>query len=145
MAIANLHETWLTYKTRVNDLNVEISELQSQKTLATYSQADLQALLTSEKHSVRDYFKTFKQKDGKYIYDGKEYLDYTKIPDFEEAIDKIVAQYQDQIEEMAAWETAIDAQITTDDTEKQELTAYMESVKQNLSSNIQEDFNFGLN
>lgn len=144
MAIANLHETWLTYKTRVNDLNVEISELQTQKTLATYSQADLQSLLSSEKHSVRDYFKTlFKENDG--VIDGEKYLDYTKIPDFEEAIDKIVAQYQEQLEEVAAWETALDAQITTNDTEKQECTAYMESIKQMLSSNIQEDFNFGLN
>lgn len=145
MAIANLHETWLTYKQRVNSLTVEISNLQSQKTLATYSQADLQSLLSSEKHSVRDYFKTFEQKDGKFLYNGKEYLDYTQIPDFEEAIDKIVAQYQDQIDEMAAWETALDAQITTNDTERTECQTYMESIKQMLSTNIQEDFNFGLN
>lgn len=144
MAIANLHETWLTYKQRVNTLNLEISNLQSQKTLATYSQADLQALLSSEKHSVRDYFKTlFEENDG--VIDGKTYLDYTKIPDFEEAIDKITAQYQDQLDEMAAWETALDTQITTNDTEKAECEAYMESIKQMLSSNIQEDFNFGLN
>lgn len=144
MAIANLHETWLTYKQRVNDLNLEISNLQTQKTLATYSQADLQALLSSEKHSVRDYFKTlFEDNDG--VIDGKTYLDYTQIPDFEEAIDKITAQYQDQLDEVAAWETALDTQITTNDTEKAECEAYMESIKQMLSSNIQEDFNFGLN
>lgn len=145
MAIANLHETWLTYKQRVNDLNLEISELQTQKTLATYSQADLQALLSSEKHSIRDYFKAFKDKDGGYIYEGEKYIDYTKIPDFEEAIDKIVAQYQDQIDEMAAWETALDAQITTDDTEKAECEAYIDYMQQSLSTNIQGDFAFGLN
>ncbi len=105
MAIANLHETWLTYKQRVNTLNLEISNLQTQKTLATYSQADLQALLSSEKHSVRDYFKELWESDKEL---GEKYIDYTKIPDFEEAIDKIVAQYQDQLDEMAAWETALD-------------------------------------
>ncbi|MCM1004437.1 MAG: hypothetical protein NC408_08865 [Candidatus Gastranaerophilales bacterium] len=142
MAIANLHETWLTYKQRVNTLNLEISNLQTQKTLATYSQADLQALLSSEKHSVRDYFKELWESDKEL---GEKYIDYTKIPDFEEAIDKIVAQYQDQLDEMAAWETALDTQITTNDTEKAECEAYMESITQMLSTNIQEDFNFGLN
>ena len=142
MAIANLHETWLTYKQRVADLTLEITNLQTQKNLATYSQADLQSLLSSEKHSVRDYFKE--------LWDGdkdlqEKYLDYTQIPDFEEAIDKIVAEYQEQLDEMAAWETALDTQITTNDTEKTECEAYMESIKQMLSSNIQEDFNFGLN
>ncbi len=142
MAIANLHETWLTYKQRVNTLNLDISNLQTQKTLATYSQADLQSLLSSEKHSVRDYFKELWEGDKEL---HEKYLDYTKIPDFEEAIDKIVAQYQDQLDEMAAWETALDAQITTNDTEKAECEAYMESITQMLTSNIQEDFNFGLN
>ena len=142
MAIANLHETWLTYKQRVNSLNNEISSLQLQKTLATYSQADLQSLLSSEKHSIRDYFKTLFENDKEL---GEKYLDYTKIPDFEDAIDKITAQFQEQIDEQASWETALDAQITTNDTEKAECEAYMESIKQMLSSNIQEDFNFGLN
>lgn len=145
MAIANLHETVLSYKLRRNQLNLEITEYQSQKTLATYSQADLQSLLSSEKASIRDYYKTFKQDDGTYLYDGQEYLNYTKIPDFEEAIDKIVAQYQDQLDQQAAWETALDAQITTSSAELEEVNAYLESMKQMLSTNISEDFNFGLN
>ena len=53
--------------------------------------------------------------------------------------------YQDQFDELTAWETAIDAQITTDSAELQEVNAYMESMKTMLSSNIQEDFNYGLN
>lgn len=142
MAIANLHETIQSSILRRNQLNLEITELQSQKTLATYSQADLQSLLSSEKHSVRDYFKT--------LYEGDEelqelYLDYTKIPDFEEEIDRITAEFQDQLDELTAWETAIDAQITTDSAELEELNTYIDSYKQMLSSNIQEDFNFGLN
>lgn len=147
MAIANLHETIQSSILRRNQLNLEITELQTQKTLATYSQADSQSLLSSEKHSVRDYFKSFEQKvDGKtvYVYDGKTYLDYTKIPDFEEEIDRITALYQDQLDELTAWETAIDAQITTDSAELEEVNAYIESYKQMLSSNTQEDFNYGL-
>lgn len=148
MAIANLHETIQSSILRRNQLNLEISELQTQKTLATYSQADSQSLLSSEKHSVRDYFKSFEQKvDGKtvYIYNGETYLDYTKIPDFEEEIDRITALYQDQLDELTAWETAIDAQITTDSAELEEVNTYIDSYKQMLSSNIQEDFNYGLN
>ncbi|MBE7711896.1 MAG: hypothetical protein E7Z92_07150 [Cyanobacteria bacterium SIG31] len=142
MTVANLHETIQASILRRAELQLEISELQAQKTLATYSQADLQSLLSSEKHSVRDYFKA--------LYEGDEelqaqYLDYTQIPDFEEQIDKITAEFQEQLEELTAWETAIDAQITTNDAELKEIDAYLDSYKQMLSSNIQEDFNFGLN
>jgi dynactin complex subunit len=142
MAIANLHETIQSSILRKAQLQIEISELQARKTLATYSQADLQSLLSSEKHSVRDYFKAMYENDPEL---QAEYLDYTQIPDFEEAIDKITAEFQDQLDELTTWETAIDAQITTNSAELEEINAYLESYKSMLSSNIQEDFNFGLN
>ena len=145
MAIANLQETIQSSILRRNQLNLEITQLQSQKTLGVYSQADVQSLLSSEKHSVRDYFKTFKQEDGTYLYDGKTYLNYTEIEDFEAEIDKITAKFQEQLDELTAWETIIDSQITTKDTELKEIEAFMESHKNMLSSNIQEDFKFGLN
>ena len=141
MAIANLQETLLMYTMRRNRLNMEISELQSRKNLAVMNQADVQSLLSAEKHSVRDYFKNLYEN-----YDELQalYKDYTEIPDFEEEIDKIVAKYQDQLDELTAWETPIDAQITTDSAELEEVNAYMESMKQMLQTNIQDDFNFGL-
>ena len=75
----------------------------------------------------------------------EQYTDYTEMPDFEAEIDKLTAKYQDQFDELTAWETAIDAQITTASAELEEVNAYMESIKSMLSSNIQEDFNYGLN
>ena len=75
----------------------------------------------------------------------ESYLNYTEIPDFEEQIDKIVAEFQEQLDELTAWETTIDAQITTNSAELQEENAYYDSLKSMLTSNIQEDFNFGLN
>ena len=142
MAIANLHETIQSSILRRNELNLEITQFQAQKTLATYSQADLQSLLSSKKHSVRDYFKT--------IFEGDEelqalYKDYTEIPDFEEEINRITAEFQEQLDELTAWETAIDAQITTDSAELEEINAFLESYKSMMSSNIQEDFNYSLN
>ncbi len=142
MAIANLHERIQASILRRNQLNLELTELQTQKSLAVYSQADVQSLLSSEKHAVRDYFKG--------LYDDDEalqesYLNYTEIPDFEEQIDKIVAEFQEQLDELTAWETTIDAQITTNSAELQEENAYYDSLKSMLTSNIQEDFNFGLN
>ena len=147
MAIANLHETLLSYKLRRNELNLQITEFQSQKSLATYSQADAQSLKNAETRSVRDYFKNLYEEDqkagGAHEYD--DYLDYTEIPDFEEEIDKLTANYQDQLDQLTAWETAIDAQMTTASAELEEVNAYMESISSMLSSNIQEDFNYGLN
>ena len=43
MAIANLHETIQASILRRNQLNLELTELQSRKSLATYEQADLQS------------------------------------------------------------------------------------------------------
>ena len=142
MAIANLHETLLSYTLRKNQLNLEITQLQSQKTLATYSQADAQSLLSSQKHSVRDYFKNLYENDPEL---QAKYKDYTEIPDFEDEIDKYTAAYQDQLDELTAWETAIDAQITTDSAELEEINSYLDSLKSMLTNNIQEDFKFGLN
>ena len=142
MAIANLHETLLSYKLRRNELNLEITQLQNQKTLATYSQADAQSLKNAQTREIKDYFKVLYEGDEEL---QEEYLDYTEIPDFEDEIDKLTAQYQDQFNELTAWETAIDSQITTDSAELEEVNAYMEAMKSMLSSNIQEDFNYGLN
>jgi len=145
MAIANLHEVIQNSILRRNQLNLELTELQSKKSLGIYSRADAQSLLSSEKHAVRDYFKNFKQEDGTYLYDGKTYLDYTEITDFEEEIDRITAEFQDQLDELTAWETAIDQQITTCSAELEEVKVFLDSYKSMLSTNIQEDFNFGLN
>ena len=147
MAIANLHETILSYKLRRNQLNLEITEYQNQKTLATYSQADIQSLKSSEKHAVRAYFKGIYEEDqstcGAHEYD--DYHSYTEIPEFEEEIEKITAKFQEQLDDLTAWETALDAQITTASAELEEVNAYLESYKSMLSTNISEDFDFGLN
>lgn len=142
MAIANLHETLLSYKLRRNAVNLEINQLQSQKILATYSQADTRALKAKDEEEVRAYFKALYSDNA----DMKlQYKDYTQIPDFEEEMDKIAAKYQDELAQLTAWETEIDSQMTTDSAELEEINAYMESIKSMLSSNIQEDFNYGLN
>ena len=142
MGIANLHEIIESSIIRRNQLNLEISQLQAQKSLAIYSQADMNSLLSSEKNSLRSYFKDLYENDEAL---QEEYLNYTEIPDFEEQINRITAEFQDKLDELTAWETALDAQITTKDTESQELNAYIESYKQMLTSNIQDDFNYGLN
>lgn len=142
MAIANLHETLLSYTMRKNQLNLDIMQYQSQKQLAIASMADTNSLLAAGKAEIRDYFK--------HLYNNDEelqaaYVSYTEIPDFEEEIDKLTAQIQDELDELTAWETTLDAQITTASAELEEVNAYTESIKTMLQSNIQEDFNYGLN
>lgn len=142
MAIANLHETIQTYKLRRNFLNLEITQLQGQKSLATYSQADVNSLKNAETNSIRGHYKELFENDPAL---QEKYRDYTEMPDFEAEIDKIAAKFQDQLDELTAWETILDAQITTDSAELEEVNAYLESLKSMLTSNIQEDFNFDLN
>ena len=142
MAIANLHETLLSYTLRKNQLNLEISEYQAQKMLAAYSIGDTRTIKSQEEQEVRDFYKALYEEDSD--YNGK-YKDYTEIPDFEAEMDKIAAKYQDELDQLSAWETQLDAQITTASAELEEVNAYMESLKSMLSSNIQDDFNYGLN
>jgi len=142
MAIANLHESRNWYTLRKNALTVEISSLQSQKTLAAYSQADNHAIKAKDEEEIRKFYKALYDSDEE--YQGK-YKDYTQIPDFEAEMDKIAAKYNDELAELTAWETAIDAQIATDSAELQEVDALLNSMKSMLSSNIQEDFSFGNN
>ena len=141
MAIANLHETLLMYTMRKNQLNLEIMELQTQRQLAVASIADTNSLLAQGQAAIREQYRTLYEENEVY---QANYIDYTEIPDFEEAMDAIAAMYQDQLDELAAWETQLNAQITTDSTELEEINAYMDSIKSMLSSNIQDDFNFGL-
>ena len=142
MAIAKLHETLLSYTLRKNQLNLEISEYQAQKMLAHYSIGDTRTIKSQEEQEVRDFYKALYAEDSD--YNGK-YKDYTEIPDFEAEMDKIAAKYQDELDQLSAWETQIDAQITTASAELEEVNAYTESLKSMLSSNIQDDFNYGLN
>ena len=142
MAIANLHETLLSYKLRRNQLNLEITQLQSQKSLGTYSQADVQSLKSAETRALRNKYKDQFNADAAL---QEKYTDYTEMPDFEAELDKLTAKYQDEFDQLTAWETNIDTQITTDSAELEEVNAYMESIKSMLSSNIQEDFNYSLN
>ena len=140
MAIANLHESRNWYTLRKNELAVEITKLQNQKTLAAYSQADSHSLKAADEEEIRKFYRALYDSDEE--YQGK-YKDYTQIPDFEAEMDKIAAKYNDELAELTAWETALDAQITTDSAEMEEITAYLNSMKSMLSSNIQEDFKFG--
>ena len=121
---------------------LKLSQLQNQKSLATYSQADVQSLKNAESRNIRNLYKQQYENSPEL---QEKYKNYTEIPDFEDEIDKITAKYQDQLDELTAWETQIDAQITTDSAELEEVNAYLESLKSMLSSNIQEDFNYGLN
>ena len=142
MAIANLHETLLSYAMRKSQLTLEISNLQSQKQLSLLSRMDVRDIQAQDEHEIREFYKALYESDSDYQGKNRE---YTQIPDFEEEMQKIAAKYQQEVEELEAWEAQIDAQITTNSAELEEVNAYMESLKSMLSSNIQEDFNFGMN
>ena len=142
MAIANLHETLLSYAMRKSQLTLEISNLQSQKQLSLLSRMDVRDIQAQDEHEIREFYKALYESDSDYQGKNRE---YTQIPDFEEEMQKIASKYQQEVEELEAWEAQIDAQITTNSAELEEVNAYMESLKSMLSSNIQEDFNFGMN
>lgn len=141
MAEANLMLMIQQSIERRNQLQLDISNFQDQKNLAVYAQADANSILSSEKAAIRDKFKNLYNNSPEL---QEKYTDYTKITEFEEEIDKITAQIQDELERLTAWETSISDQITTASAELEEVKAFLESYKGMLSSNIQEDYNFGI-
>ena len=141
MATANLNCDLLTITARINYLNDKILTLQSQKSLSLYSQQDLASLKLSEISDARSYYKEIWEND---LSLQDKYTTYTEIPDFEEQIDLITAKYADKMEELTAWETIIDQQITTASAELEEAKAWRDSFKTMLNSNIQDEYSFGL-
>ena len=141
MAIANLSETVKTYILRRNELQMEQQHFFNQKQLAVYAQADANSLLSITKSDIRAKYKELWESNPD---DYKDCANYTEIPDFEAEIEMIEAKFQDELAELSAWETTISNQITTNDTELQEVNAFLESYKGMLSTNIQGDFNYAL-
>ena len=141
MAEANLMLMIQQSIERRNQLQLDISNFHAQKNLAAYSQADTNSILSSEKAAIRDKFKNLYNNSPEL---QEEYTDYTEITEYEEEIDKITAQIQDELERLSAWETSIDAQITTSSAELEEIKVYLQSYQQMMTSNIQEDYNFGI-
>ena len=140
MSIANLHETLLCYTLRKNAINTEIGRIETLKLLAIQNQGDQTTLRAQDEEEVREYFRTLFDENEEY---QTLYRDYTEIPDFEEEMKKIQAAYQQELEELNAWEAELDSQITVSSTELEETKALIESVRSMLSSNIQEDFKYG--
>ena len=141
MAIANLSEIIQSSILRRNQLQFEVSELSTQKQLLALSKGDTNSALSSAKSALREQFKEMFDTNSDLRC---EYTDYTEIPEFQEELDKLTARFEDELEQLAAQETAIDGQITTNSTELTEINAYLQQYKQYMTSNIQEDFNFGL-
>ena len=141
MAVATLHNLLLSYKIRLNQINLELSNLQGRKKIATAQSAEEQSILSWNKAELRNKYKDMFASDEEL---QELYTDYTDIPDFEEDLDRILAESTVRLDEISDWEEAINAQITTLSTEEEEIKAYMESVKSMEQSNIQEDYRYGL-
>ena len=144
MAIVNLTDTILAFKMRQNQISLEITELQNQKSLAVYAQSDCRTLEAARKGEVRSKYAEIWKSEGYDKDTNDSYSDYTELPGYEEELARIVAEAQAQFDELTAWETAVTNQITVLSTEGEEIKAYLESYQAKLSANIQEDFNFGL-
>ena len=144
MAIVILHETVRTSKERKAELLNLIANYQANKRLCAAEVADANSLVAAQKQEIRTFYKNL-YNDNKADYEANKIYDYTEIPDFEEELDKIVAQNQEELERLSAWEVELDAQITSADVELKEIEAFLQSYNSMLTTNISNDFNYGGN
>ena len=144
MAYVNAQETLLFYTQEKARITLRISELQGQKSLAIYEQTDCQGLLNARKGEVRSTYAELWNEKEEYWTEECDYTDYTEIPGYEEELEKITATIQEQLDELNAWEVMIDNEITTESTRLEQIKAYESFFKSTVTSNIQNDLNFGL-
>ena len=156
MAIASLNEVIQSHIMRRNIINRQLTEYSSQKSLAVYEQTDLTTWQNNQKMKIRrkwqsvysdtsniqavtnsnGYVQTF------HVYNGNTYYTYSEMEEYQEAIEIVEAKFQDELAELTSWETQLDAQITTENTELSEIKAYLESFKQMLSNNVKNDYQY---
>src|SRR5574344_1386518 len=138
MAIASLSEIIQSYIMRRNSINVDLTNYSTQKTLATSETSELAGWKNSRYNNLRtEYKKIFEE-----TYKGSSsFVDYTELQDYKDEIQYVDSYYDAKTEDLTNWETQLDAQITTMNTELSEINAYIDSFKQTLSSNIKTDFN----
>ena len=144
MAVASLSEIIQSYIMRRNSINLDLTRYSNQKTLSTAQTADLATWKNSRYTALRAEYKnifTATYKDN----ESYTYVDYTELPEYQDEISYVDSYYEAKIEDLTAWETQLDNQITTINTELSEINSYIDSFKQMLSNNIKVDYNYGTN
>lgn len=142
MATASLNELIQSYILRRNQINLDLTNYSSQKTLATGETSELAGWKNSRYNVLRsEYKKVFSEsyKDNS----SYTYVDYTQLQEYKDEVSYVDSYYDAKSEDLTNWETQLDNQITTVNTELSEITSYIDSFKQMLSSNIKVDYNYG--
>ena len=120
MAIASLNELIQSYIMRRNSINLDLTNYSSQKTLATGETSNLAGWKTARYQALRAEYKnifTTNYKDN----DKYTYVDYSELPEYQDEVSYVDSYYQAKTEDLAVWETQLDNQITTINTELSEI------------------------
>lgn len=129
---------------RRNSINLDLTNYSSQKTLATSETSSLAGWKNTRYQALRSEYKNIfstSYKDN----DQYTYVDFTELPEYQDEVSYVDSYYEAKVEDLTVWETQLDNQITTINTELSEINSYIDSFKQMLSSNIKVDYNYGTN
>ena len=144
MAVASLNEIIQSYIRRRNMINLDLTNYSNQKTLSTSQTADLAGWKNTRYQAIRSEYKNIfsmsYKNNEKYTY-----VDYSELPEYQDEISYVDSYYEARMEDLTVWETQLDNQITTINTELSEINSYIDSFKQMVSSNIKVDYNYGTN
>jgi len=141
MAIANIFENIISAKTRIAQLTCNITNNQALKRLALATEGELGTDLARQKEEIREHYKDLYDENDEW---QEMYECVDDVEDFCAEIDKLEANYYADLKELSLWEQNIDADITTDTTEKNELQLQVQNNQEALNTEIKSDFSFGL-
>lgn len=143
MAIASLNEVIQSYIQRRNAINVDLTNYSGQKTMGSMRQSDLAAWKNSRHNAIKLQYKGIFSANPSMYKEKYSYVDYTQLPEYQDEVMYVDSYYTAKLEDLTAWETELDNQITTMNVELNEINAYIDSFKSTLSNNIKNDYNYG--
>ena len=141
MAFVGKFDQLLFVQERLSQISLDVAKASSAETDAIANQKEVQRLKGCEERELREAYRA-EYEDNIEEYDGK-YSDYTELPDFENELQSISAIFDDQLEVYAYWENVNHTEVITSTAEQQRLKLDEERLQQELSSDIQNDMNYG--
>lgn len=125
MSFTGIQATIDFYTVQEANITNELTDIMTDITQATKKISSVSTKTSQQRESVK-----------------AEYPDCTSVQ-YKNAMDDIESEYETTLADITAWETELQTQKDSKQTELQATRSYLESFKSALKENIQKDFKYG--
>lgn len=129
MAVANLQQTLLMYKSEEATLTYKMTLIMADRTMATKKTASLATETLAQKQP--------------YEAKAASNTTYANSTQYQADLENIENSYEIKLSEINSWETELQQQQNNIETQVKELQQYEENCTSEIKSNIKGDFTYG--